>query len=253
MPSLPSSTRTYVTAESFERDVIARSRELPVVVTFWAASCGPCHMLGRAIESEVAKRAGKLELAKIDIDAEQMLAARYGIQSIHTVAVFRDGEAVTLFVGAYPAATIGTFLDELLAKEAEAAAHDPQLPGRHDLRDAGHGRRLLAGERLRAPVTPKRAGMLAAMIRDFAERHGQALGAATRLAELAAGCDAWLGDAALANASLFGQQRSAFRRSRARWARGVGVRAGRCGGSVRSGLPIRKASSSPRSISSATA
>ena len=79
-------------------------------------------MLGPAIESEVAKRAGKLQLAKIDIGAEQTLAARYGIQSIHTVAVFRDGEPVTRFVGVYPPATIGTFLDELLAKEAEAAA-----------------------------------------------------------------------------------------------------------------------------------
>ena len=64
---------------------------------------------------------GKLELVKIDIDAEQALAARW-IQSIPTVAAFRDGEPVTGFVGAYPPATIGKFLDELLAKEAEAAA-----------------------------------------------------------------------------------------------------------------------------------
>jgi putative thioredoxin len=77
-------------------------------------------MLGPAIESEVAKRAEKLELVKIDVDAEQTLAARYGIQSIPTVAVFRDGEPVTGFVGAYPPATVGKFLDELLAKEAEA-------------------------------------------------------------------------------------------------------------------------------------
>ena len=111
-----------VTTETFERDVVERSRELPVVVDFWAAWCGPCRMLGPAIESEVEKRAGKLELVKIDVDAEQTLAARYGIQSIPTVAVFRDGEPVSGFVGAYPPATIGTFLDELLTKEAEAAA-----------------------------------------------------------------------------------------------------------------------------------
>ena len=70
----------------------------------------------------IEKRTGRLELVKIDIDAEQALAARFGIQSIPTVAVFRDGEPVTGFVGAYPPATIGKFLDELLAKEAEAAA-----------------------------------------------------------------------------------------------------------------------------------
>jgi putative thioredoxin len=111
-----------VTTETFERDVVERSRELPVVVDFWAAWCGPCRMLGPAIESEVEKRAGKLELVKIEVDAEQTLAARYGIQSIPTVAVFRNGEPVSGFVGAYPPATIGKFLDELLAKEAEAAA-----------------------------------------------------------------------------------------------------------------------------------
>ena len=111
-----------VTTETFEHDVVERSRELPVVVDFWAAWCGPCRMLGPAIESEVAKRAGKLELVKIDVDAEQTLAARFGIQSIPTVAVFRDGEPVTGFVGAHPPATIGKFLDELLAKEADADA-----------------------------------------------------------------------------------------------------------------------------------
>jgi putative thioredoxin len=103
-----------VTTETFERDVIERSREVPVVVDFWAAWCGPCLMLGPAIESEVAKRAGKIELAKIDVDAEQALAARYGVQSIPSVAVFVAGEPATGFVGARPAAAIGGFLDEVL-------------------------------------------------------------------------------------------------------------------------------------------
>jgi thioredoxin len=109
-----------VTTETFEREVLVRSHELPVVVDFWAAWCGPCRTLGPAIGSEVEKRAGKLELVKIDVDAEQTLAARYGIQSIPTVAVFRDGEPVSGFVGAYPPAIIGTFLDELLAEAAAA-------------------------------------------------------------------------------------------------------------------------------------
>ncbi len=105
-----------VTTATFQQDVIDRSHELPVIVDFWAAWCGPCRMLGPAIETEVAKRAGKLELAKIDVDAEQMLAAEYGIQSIPTVAVFRHGEPVTGFVGAHPAAAIGRFLDDALEK-----------------------------------------------------------------------------------------------------------------------------------------
>jgi putative thioredoxin len=110
-----------VMTKTFEQAVVERSHELPVVVDFWAAWCGPCRMLGPALESEIAKRAGKLELVKIDVDAEQLLAARYGIQSIPTVAVFRDGEPVDGFIGAQPPAAIGMFLDGVLEREAEAA------------------------------------------------------------------------------------------------------------------------------------
>src|SRR5512146_2717284 len=110
-----------VTTETFERDVLERSQELPVVVDFWAAWCGPCRALGPAIEAEAAMREGRVELAKVDVDAEQALASRYGIQSIPTVAVFRNGEPVTGFVGAHPAATIGRFLDDVIAKHAATA------------------------------------------------------------------------------------------------------------------------------------
>ena len=112
-----------VTTETFQRDVIERSHELPVVVDFWAAWCGPCRMLGPALESEAGKRAGRLELVKVDVDAEQAIAARYGIRGIPTVAVFRDGEPVTGFVGALPAKSIARFFDEhVLTGPAEQAA-----------------------------------------------------------------------------------------------------------------------------------
>ena len=108
------------TTHTFAEQVIERSKELPVVVDFWAPWCGPCRTLGPAIESEVEKRTGRIELVKVNVDEEQELAARYGIQSIPTVAVFRNGEAVTGFVGAYPAKTIGAFFDEQVLAEATA-------------------------------------------------------------------------------------------------------------------------------------
>jgi len=107
-----------VTTETFDAEVIERSHTVPVVVDFWAAWCGPCRMLGPAIEAEVGKRSGRIELAKLDVEAEPEIAGRYGIQSIPTVAVFRDGEVVSGFVGAYPAATIGRFFDEQVLGEA---------------------------------------------------------------------------------------------------------------------------------------
>ena len=110
-----------VTTDTFQHDVIERSHELPVVVDFWAAWCGPCRMLGPAIEGEIAKRSDKVELAKVDVDAEQALAAQYGIQSIPTVAVFRNGTPVTGFDGAHPAETIGRFLDETIEEHGALA------------------------------------------------------------------------------------------------------------------------------------
>lgn len=108
------------TTETFERDVLERSHQRPVVVDFWASWCFPCRILGPALEAEVEKRPGRLELVKVDVDAEPELSARYGIQGIPTVKVFRDGGPANGFVGAYPASMIGEFFDQqVLADEVE--------------------------------------------------------------------------------------------------------------------------------------
>jgi putative thioredoxin len=108
-----------VTENTFQTAVIERSKELPVVVDFWAEWCGPCRQLGPMIEQAVAARNGQIELAKIDTDANQNLARQYRIQSIPAVKAFKDGEVADEFVGAQPRQNIDAFLDSLLPSAAE--------------------------------------------------------------------------------------------------------------------------------------
>lgn len=105
--------------QDFMQRVVDRSRELPVVVDFWAEWCGPCRQLGPALEKAANARAGKVELAKLDVDQNQALAQSFGIRGIPAVKAFRDGRVVAEFSGAIPPPEVERFFDRLVPSEAD--------------------------------------------------------------------------------------------------------------------------------------
>jgi putative thioredoxin len=107
---------------NFEREVVERSRERPVVVDFWAPWCRPCQMLGPLLEKLVEERGGEVILAKVNTDQAQRLAYEYRIEGIPAVKAFRDGRPVLEFVGLLPEAQLRAFLDRLSPTEADRLA-----------------------------------------------------------------------------------------------------------------------------------
>jgi putative thioredoxin len=105
--------------EIFDELVLQRSHELPVVVDFWADWCGPCKALSPALEAAAAARDGKVELVKVDVDANQRLAALFRVQGIPAVKAFRDGTVVEEFTGALPPARVEEFFDKLAPSRAD--------------------------------------------------------------------------------------------------------------------------------------
>jgi len=109
-----------VTTATFMADVIEASKEVPVIVDFWAPWCGPCKTLGPSIEKVVKEAKGKVKLVKIDVDQNQEIAAQMRVQSIPAVFAFVDGRPVDGFMGAIPESQIRQFVNKLSSMGSRA-------------------------------------------------------------------------------------------------------------------------------------
>jgi putative thioredoxin len=153
-----------VTDDTFEQEVIERSKNEPVVVDFWTDWCGPCKALGPVLEEKAAAKG--VTLAKLDVDANQRVAREYNVSGIPAVKAFRNGNVVSEFVGAQPPTRVDAFLDEITQPPVAESVEDPEVAEALQAGDYERALQILL-DRAGQPETREEARRL--MVRIFQE------------------------------------------------------------------------------------
>jgi putative thioredoxin len=155
-----------VTTADFMAQVIEESKTRPVLVDFWAPWCGPCKQLTPALESAVTKAAGKVRLAKMNIDEHPEVAGQMGVQSIPAVFAFVDGRPADGFQGAQPEAQVQAFIEKLIGPQGPSQA-DEMLTVADEALSAGdlQGAANMYAQILQ--IEPENAGAMAGMLKVY--------------------------------------------------------------------------------------
>jgi putative thioredoxin len=151
-----------IDVSNFEEQVLAASREKPVLVDFWAPWCGPCRQLGPILEKLAEEPGAPFTLAKLNTDENQATAAQYGIRSIPAVKLFIDGEVVDEFIGALPEAQVRAWLSRAVPSETRRIVSDARAA--LDAGDAGRAESLLEEALTLEPVNADAALLLAKLV-----------------------------------------------------------------------------------------